>query len=194
MLLSATAPVDDNENATIVLDGTGSTNIVLDNYHRPFIGYTTTINSDNTATIAANDLTGTTTINSVAMDITPSSGSIDVSIDKWNTSGTYYKKWTENGSSPGITASHTIGDLKANTYYTVKVDGTMFNTYQSNSSGQITFTYNGGYSTKTFEIEKLIQPPTVTVGDSTIELKLVGSGGYTGYTNLYFHNEADRKN
>jgi parallel beta-helix repeat protein len=156
-LLSATAPADDNENATIVLDGTGSTNIVLDNYHRPFIGYTTTINSDNTATIAANGLTGTTTIDSVAMDITPSSGSIDVIIDTWNTSGTYYKKWTENGSSSGIIASHTIGDLKTNTYYTVKVGGTTFNTYHSNSSGQITFAYNGGYSTKTFEIEHI--PP-----------------------------------
>ena len=166
VVLSATAPPDDNDNATIVLDGTGSTNIVLDNYHRPFIYYTTTINSDNTATIAANGLTGTTTINSVAMDITPSSGYIDVSIDNWNTSGTYYKKWTETGSSSGITASHTIGNLKANTSYMVKVDGTWFDTYQSDSSGQITFTYNRGYSTKTFEAEENTPnpPDTLRVG------------------------------
>jgi hypothetical protein len=159
-VLSATEPVGDN-NATIVLDGTGSTNIVLDNYKRPFSGYTTTINSDNTATIAANNLTGTTTINSVAMDITPSSGYIGVSIDNWNTSGTYYKKWTETGSSPSITANHTIGNLKENTNYKVTVNGVTFGIYQSNSSSQITFTYDGGYSTKTFEIEELPGQPTL---------------------------------
>jgi PGF-pre-PGF domain-containing protein len=40
----------------------------------------------------------------------------------------------------------------------VKVNGTIDNICQSNSSGQITFTY-GGYSTKTFEIEEQV-PPT----------------------------------
>jgi parallel beta-helix repeat protein len=167
-LLSATAPADYNNNATIVLDGTGSTNIVLDNYHRPFIAYTTTINSDNT-TIAANGLTGTTTINSVAMDLTPSSGYIGVSIDTWNTSGTYYKKWTETGSSSDITAIHTVDNLEANAHYTVKVGGILFDTYQSNSSGQITFTYNGGDSTKTFEIEHIPpnKPDTLRVEGQT---------------------------
>jgi hypothetical protein len=160
VVLSATEPIGDN-NATIVIDGTGSTNIVLDNYKRPFIDYTTTINSDNTATIAANGLTGTTSINSVAMDITPSSGYINVVIDNWENSGAYYKRWTETGSSPGITAIHIVGDLKADVYYTVKVDGTRFNTYQSNSSGQITFIYNGGYSTKTFEMEDAPPKPTL---------------------------------
>jgi parallel beta-helix repeat protein len=171
VILSATAPVGDNENATLIIDGIGSTSIVLDNYKRPFIGYTTTINSDNTATIAAIGLTGTTTINSVAMDITPSSGYINVVIDNWENSGTYYKKWTENGSSPTITASHTIDNLKANTHYDVKVDGTVDNTCRSNVSGQITFTYNVGDSTKTFEIiESAItnvppnKPDTLRVG------------------------------
>ncbi len=197
VILSATAPVDDNENATIVLDGTGSTNIVLDNYHRPFIGYTTTINSDNTATIAANGLTGTTTINSVAMDVTPSSGYINVSIDNWNTSGTYYKKWTENGSS-GITASHTIGDLKANTYYMVKVDGTTFDTYQSDSSGQITFTYDGDYSTKTFEVEEHIPPnkpinlqPSARQTTTNVTLSCVVTDNDNNRMNVFFYNNAD---
>jgi hypothetical protein len=198
-LLSATAPVDDNENATIVLDGTGSTNIVLGN-NRPFIGYTTTINSDNTATIAANGLTGTTTINlnSVAMNITPSIGYIDVSIDNWNTSGTYYKKWTETGSSPDITASHTVGNLEANTYYGVKVDGTIFRAYQSNSSGQITFTYNGGYSTKTFEIEGYVPPnkpinlqPSARQTTTNVTLSCVVTDNDNNRMNVFFYNNAD---
>jgi parallel beta-helix repeat protein len=168
LLLSATEPVGDEDNATIVLNGTGSTDIVLENFNRPFIGYTTTINSDNTATIAANNLTGTTTITSVAMDITPSSGSIDVNINNWENSGTYYKKWTESGNAVG-TAIHTIDNLKANTYYETRVDGTRFGIFKSNSIGQVTFTYTGGYSVKTFEILETTGSVVVTEkGEQTV--------------------------
>jgi len=87
--------------------------------------------------------------------ITPSADSVDIVIDAWNISGTYYKKWTETASS-AITISHTIGDLKADAYYTVKVDNTLFNNYFSNSSGEIAFTFTmpGGYSSKEFEVDE----------------------------------------
>jgi peptidoglycan hydrolase-like protein with peptidoglycan-binding domain len=91
---------------------------------------------------------------SSSMVIIPASGSIDTSITNWNTSGTYYKKWTETGDGSTGNTTHTIGDLKANTYYTVKVDTSIFNTYLSNASGEISFTYTGGYSSHNFEIEE----------------------------------------
>jgi len=165
LVLSATEPSDDEDNATIVVDavsGTKSGDIVLRDYERPFLGYATTISSDGTTTIAANNIAGETTINSAKMDITPSEGTIDVIIDAWNTSGTYYRKWTETGSTSGIIAEHTIGDLKNDVDYKVKVDGTMLGSYRSNSSGQIAFTYSGGYSTKTFEVQPadLVLPVT----------------------------------
>ena len=96
---------------------------------------------------------------SSSMTITPASGSIDTSITTWNTSGTYYKKWTEIGDENTGNTTHTIGDLKADTYYTIKVDGNRFNTYLSNDSGEITFTYTGGYSSHDFEVEEDTTPP-----------------------------------
>jgi len=93
------------------------------------------------------------------MTVTPSAGSIDITIDTWNTSGTYYKKWTESATGT-LSVEHTVGDLKPNTYYTVKVDGTIYNTFLSNSSGEISFTYTGEYSDHDFEVEEDTTPPT----------------------------------
>jgi len=88
-----------------------------------------------------------------SMVITPSSGTLDVTVDTWNTSGTYYKKWTET-STGTLSVEHTVGDLKTNTYYTVKVDETRYNTYLSDDSGEISFTYTGEYSDHDFEVEE----------------------------------------
>jgi hypothetical protein len=157
LVLSATEPANDEDNATIVLENptsaTVSTNIVLDDYKRPFQNYTTTINSDGTTTVASGDISAgeTATLNSVKMDITPSAGTIDVDITTWNTGGNYYKEWEETASAPDITAAHTVGDLEANTYYIVKKDGNTLNPYLSNAGGQITFTCLAG---STFIITK----------------------------------------
>lgn len=112
---------------------------------------------------------GTTTAN---LSITPSGGWgtgdysqwMDASIDTWNTTSTYYKKWTEEAASSTITTDHTIGDLQPNQYYHVKVDDVVLETLQANGSGQISFTYSGGYSTKTFEVEEIAAP---TIGAPT---------------------------
>ncbi|MFA5878035.1 MAG: right-handed parallel beta-helix repeat-containing protein [Candidatus Staskawiczbacteria bacterium] len=155
-----------------LLSGTGSSNIVLGNasnrFTRPFSGYTTTINSDGTATLQATGITGVTNVSSVSLDITPDTGTIDVTITTWNTSGTYAKEWIEEGT--GVTsASHVIGDLKANTYYTVKVNNSVFNTYLSDASGDVTFDYDGGYSTKTFNIEEDVAPTNVGIQSITVD-------------------------
>jgi len=185
IVLSAAASSSQNNDVSIVLKNplsqAASTTLTLDFQH-PFLGsFASIISADGTTAITPSVSAGATaTLSGVAMNIVPSSGSINVSIDTWNTSGTYYKKWTETGSSSSITASHTIGSLKANTYYIVKVDGSTFNAYLSDSSGQITFTYNGGYSAKTFEVEEDTTAPTnvsissVTV-DSTSQLTITAA-------------------
>jgi len=180
-VLSATAPTTDTDDATMVLDypvsGTASANIVLgdpDNSHafrRPFESYTTTINSDGTATLQATGITSDTlTITSVPMDITPNAGTIDVNITTWNTSGTYSKEWTETGTG-ATSAAHTIGDLAASEHYTITVDGSSTgitgddceaNVCLSNASGQIVFTYSGGYSSHTFTVSQSNIAPTPT--------------------------------
>jgi len=95
-----------------------------------------------------------------SLKITPSSDSVDIDFDTWQTSDDYYKKWTESSTTHGVNTSHTIGDLKPNTYYALEVDTVNQDTYLSDDSGQITFTYSGGYSTHTFEITEDTNGPT----------------------------------
>jgi len=159
VVLSATSPADDTDSATIVLENptssAASTNLVLASFNKPFSSGASTINSNGNTTLATGNIAASSvsTFNSVDMEITPSSDSVDITIDTWNTSGTYYKKWIETASG-SLSVSHTIGDLKANTYYTVKVDSARYSTYLSNSSGEISFTYTGEYSDHEFEVEE----------------------------------------
>jgi hypothetical protein len=144
---------------------------VVQNYKHPF--FNSTINSINTitsldnTTLSATLTAAPTTFNAVDMEITPSAGSVDVTINTWNTSGNYYKKWIETGSVSSITTNHTVGDLNANTSYDVIVDGQMLSRLTANSGGQISFNYSGGYSTKTFEVRKSPDPAALTSGGSS---------------------------
>ncbi len=157
IVLSATAPADATSSASIVLDNPNteatSTTLVLTDFTRPFLNATSTIDSNSTTTIVTTIGASTSsTLDAVALDLVPSAGSVEINIDTWNTSGTYYKKWTETGSSHDISTQHSIGSLKATTPYIVEVDDVTLGTYTSNALGEITFTYDGGYSTKTFEV------------------------------------------
>jgi len=90
---------------------------------------------------------------------------MDLTIDTWSTTGDQNKQWTAT-SSIATTTVTTIGDLLANTYYQFKIDGTASSTAvtgstcnasgacQSDSSGNLTFNYIGGYSTHTFALER----------------------------------------
>jgi hypothetical protein len=114
--------------------------------------------------------TSTTSGSSVAkLSIAPSGGFgtgdysqwMDVTVNTWHTSSDYYKSWTETSSNSALVTNHTIGDLKPNTYYTLKLETVNQTTYLSNGTGQITFTYSGGYSTNhTFELTEDTTPPT----------------------------------
>jgi parallel beta-helix repeat protein len=198
VIVSATEPATDPGNATVVLDGTGTTNFVLDDFNRPFLSSISLISSDGTTTVTPSNIDGVTTLTSIPLEITPSSGTIEVQIDTWNTSGTYYKKWTETGSASNITSSHTIGNLRSNVYYTVTADDSstgITGTNCSNGSclsdanGQITFTYNGGYSSKTFEVQDTTAPTNNGISsitaDSTSQLTITANAATDSESGLH---------
>ena len=96
---------------------------------------------------------------------------LDVTLSSWLTTGTKNKEWIAT-STIATTTIYTIGDLASNQYYTIKLDNAVTSTISgaggttctnsiclSDGTGQISFTYTGGYSTHTF---------TLTANSSTI--------------------------
>lgn len=139
------------------------------------------------------------TANSTLADlsVTPQSGSfnsynsneirpkwMDIAILTWSNSGNHHKQWTENSSTIGAaTTLHTIGDLEANKYYNVSVDGVLCQNIVgangttcnsgvcfSNAQGKISFAYSGGYSSHTFN---------VTEGDNSAPATTASPAGNT---------------
>ena len=90
--------------------------------------------------------------------LTPSGGSVELVLNVAPSSQEYVSgylvKWQASSTVSNATVAFEVGVSKANTYYQVNVDGSYFGSYQSNSSGIVSFTYNGGFSTKTFTIEE----------------------------------------
>lgn len=119
------------------------------------------------------------------LTITPQSGSftvgnhalwMDIVIVVWNNTGIYHKSWTETSTVDGLNNTvHKVGDLAPNKYYNVKVDNVLGANMTGNyctaglcladNNGIITFTYTGGYSTHTFDIES--EPATVASSGSS---------------------------
>ncbi|MCK5123496.1 MAG: hypothetical protein KAQ87_05130 [Candidatus Pacebacteria bacterium] len=100
----------------------------------------------------ANDFILKTISHDNALKLTPADGVLDLTLDGGNISSGNITQWTLNASS-GTTAAHIVGVANANTWYAIKTDGVLFNTFQSNSSGEVSFTYNGSWSEKVFTIE-----------------------------------------
>jgi hypothetical protein len=96
----------------------------------------------------------------------PTSDLLNVTINTWNTTGDYYKKWNESSTNTSTTTQHIIGDLLLNTTYQIKRDSINYTTVTSNSTGYINWTYSGGYSEHQFEIELYTPTATPTVSDS----------------------------
>jgi hypothetical protein len=91
---------------------------------------------------------------------------LDVVINTWDKTGDQNKSWTAS-STAATSTTYTIGDLVPNVNYTFKLDSLASTTAVSNNSqctngvcmsdetGHVSFTYTGGYSTHTFELEKV---------------------------------------
>jgi|GEM_PF-3128375 len=113
---------------------------------------------------------------------------LDIGIDSWLTTGTQNKQWTAS-STVATTTIYTIGDLAAEKYYQFKLDGVANTTdisgdtctngiCLSDTSGNLTFTYSGGYSVHTFALEQNTTAPTNVAltsitADSTSQLTIL---------------------
>lgn len=180
------------DSISLSFDNSATVDADISDFKRPFTNATSTITSTDTTSISATGLTGITDMNSVKMDVAPSSDSVDIDIDTWETSGSYYKKWTEGSEAVIATTTHTVGDLEPNTNYNVRIDNVVFGNYLSNGSGEITFIYDGGYSTKTFEIGNTPAAPTIdtptTLSSSSIQWNFTDTAsdetGFKLYDNL----------
>ena len=103
-----------------------------------------------------------------SLSITPQSSTtteyLDVSITTWDTSGNYAKAWTETSDTHALITAHTIGDLDPGTSYQVvytKQGGdpiTLESSITADESGEISFTYDAGYSQVTFAITDVTPP------------------------------------
>lgn len=167
--LQYTSPsIDAGTNVSLTTDFLGNSiygtpDIGAYEYQPPYIIGSNAIPATGAVRIYSNGEYRMTTASSTSatanLVITPVGGSfqsttteyMNTTISTWNISGDYAKTWTES-SAVATSTVHTIGDLAANTYYTVNVDGVQYVATQSNGSGQISFTYSGGYSTHTFNI------------------------------------------
>ncbi|HFC10920.1 MAG TPA: hypothetical protein ENJ75_01885 [Candidatus Kaiserbacteria bacterium] len=141
--------------------------------------------------------TATSTAVTADFSVTPSGGNylattsqyMDITINKWETTGNKNKEWTASSSSGefkthATSTTYAVGDLIPNTYYLFKIDGAASTTAINNnsqctngiclssSSGKIDFTYIGGYSTHTFDIEKYATSPSVPVIEGTSKEKI----------------------
>ena len=127
---------------------------------------------------------GTATAQLADLTITPASGSfrsfaptaarpemLDVTGLTWSTTGDHHKAWAETSASSTLVTLHAVGDLEANKYYAVTVDGVVGQSItgtncssgvcQADGQGKITFAYTGGYSTHTFDVTEAV---TYTIG------------------------------
>ena len=80
---------------------------------------------------------------------------MNVTVSMWQTTAPYNKQWTEN-SSIATSTVHTIGDLAADSYYKISLDGTQYEILKSDAGGRLNFTYSAGYSTHTFLVEPAV--------------------------------------
>ena len=96
--------------------------------------------------------------------------SVDVTINIWNKATTYAKQWVEDSTnhSAALVVKHTVGDLaigKTYSVYYTKTAGplTKIGAYVANSTGHISFDYDQGFTSVTFNV---VGVPT-SLGDKT---------------------------
>ncbi|MFA5745147.1 MAG: polysaccharide deacetylase family protein, partial [Candidatus Paceibacterota bacterium] len=177
---------------------------------RPYAVGTNNIDIGAGATIYADgrfENTGTASGNTASLSITPIGGFgtsdwfqyMDISIDTWDTTGNKNKQWTATSTSGDFlthatSTINTIGDLGPNTYYQFKLDGTASTTAIINNSqcangiclsdtdGNLSFTYVGGYSTHTFALTKDTTAPASFTLTAPANNDGISKGGTLSWT------------
>jgi hypothetical protein len=79
----------------------------------------------------------------VDLRVLPSTGTVNVAVKDWSATG---RKWTEEGLGDSkLSATHRVGNLKADAWYQVLVDGNLEGVYQSSGDGTICFSFSGNF-------------------------------------------------
>lgn len=124
--------------------------------------------------------------------ITPSTGELNItSTPTWQTSGNHKKQFNITGTSG--TFDYTIGDMLPNAEATISTDS-WSDTKTANAAGEITGTYNGGWSAKNFTVKSITPPPTNlqnTTGIFWVNHTWqpgTGTDGYNVSVNSVWHN------
>ncbi|MBI2012144.1 right-handed parallel beta-helix repeat-containing protein [Candidatus Daviesbacteria bacterium] len=85
--------------------------------------------------------------------VKPAADKVDVTVLTWETSNSFGKKWKEKATS-SVTVDYEVSDLKPDTKVDVLINGNVFNSFTSDSSGKINFTYDGNVLERTFEVKE----------------------------------------
>lgn len=104
-----------------------------------------------TRALSGSSIVGFTTL---PFTVTPSTGSVSVSVLTWNTSGDYLKRWSAIGTtSSSITVDHAVGNLLPGGTYRVFAGASLLGSFIADGTGTIVFTYSGSLGTATvFEV------------------------------------------
>lgn len=116
---------------------------------------------------AGSDFILKTSSHNNALKLTPSDGAIGLTFTSSHLSSGNITQWALNSSVANATVNIIAGVPQLNRSYLVKVDGTGYDYYFSNNSGEIEFAYSGGFSNKTFTIEQGDKPKTPFVSPSS---------------------------
>lgn len=87
--------------------------------------------------------------------VIPSSNNLAIKINRWKINDDFYKTWAaKNDTATAISVSYKVGDLSPGADYNVIVDGTFWNTFTADGSGEINFIYDGIFQNrKIFELK-----------------------------------------
>ncbi len=92
--------------------------------------------------------------------LTPSGGTVTLTFDSGYLSSGYVSQWTASSSVTNAQVSFLVGVAQASADYLIKVDSSNLEYSQSNSAGEVSFTYSGGFSSKVFTITREDRPVT----------------------------------
>ena len=117
------------------------------------------------------------------LGLTPSGGTVTLTFDTAYFSSGYVNQWTVSSAVTSASASFSVAVAESNADYLVKVDGSNYGYYISDSSGIVSFNYTGGFSLRTFTITRENRPlgviPIVDVTPPSISnIKVIVADNY----------------
>ena len=112
---------------------------------------TTVDGLESSLVLESSNTSSVVTFTRVALQSIPQTGTLAITPRIWEMSGNHYKKWTvETATTTDV--SFTVGELKPNTNYDIRIDGNDYQQKTSNGTGEITFSYAQNPAGKSFEV------------------------------------------